>query len=557
MFCPNCGTQNADTSATCAKCGFNLKGAAAPKFKGTMLMSNSPPRPGTPAPGAVGGGLGGQGPGGPGAPGQPGGPGMPAAGGFPNANPNPGAGNKLKGTMVGVAPPSSIGTPPTAPRAPSVPPPPPAGGEYPSDPPTLAYNPGMNPGSFDVSANTVVDTGGFGQSGGYGSKPPDPTGNNYGRQPPQQQPGFSPFGNQQPPQSPYGAPQAQPGQPAQGGYGAPPGQPGLGGGFSPFGADPQPNPYGAPPQQAPQSPYGAPPGAGQGGSGQYGAVPNPYGAPQQNPPNPYGAAPNPYGAPPGAANPYGAPPGQGGQQGGYGAPPGPTDGGKPFSPFGQTYGAPPEYGSGAPPDLSSIAGMGAGMGQGQPAQQQNPYGQPPQQQQQQPYGAPPGQMGGQMGQYGAPQGGYGTPGMPVGGFGAAMVPAGAGGAMMSGGGGGMMPPGQHGPRGEVQSGLNVLLLSLVTCGIYQIIWFIKISGEISAYLGREEPVWWKVYGLGVVTCGIYLIYWLFARLGPLVQEVQARAGIPSPQNQGLMFLIPYYNVIVIQEELNKAWQAPG
>jgi hypothetical protein len=434
--------------------------------------------------------------------------------------------------MVGVAPPSSIGVPPTAPRAPSVPPP--AGGEYPSDPPTLAYNPGMNPGSFDVSANTVVDTAGFGSGGGYGSKPPDPTGNNYGQQPTQQQAAFPQYGQpQQPPQSPYGAP---------------PPSPQAQGGFSPFGSDPAPNPYGAPP-----SPYGtpgAPPGQQPGGSGQYGAVQNPYGAPGQPPQqNPYGTAPSPYGAPPQAGqNPYGAPPPMGGQQQNpYGAPPGQQNpygappGGeasKPFSPFGQTYGAPPQdYGAGSPPDLSSIPGMGPGMGQpGQPQQQ---------------YGAPQGQVGGQMGQYGAPQGGYGIPGMPIAGFGAAMVPAGAA------GGGAMMGPGQHGPRGEVRSGLNVLLLSLVTCGVYQVIWYMKICNEISAYLGREEPVFWKVWALGMVTCGVYYLYWMFARLGPLVQEVQARAGIPNAQNQGLMFLIPYYNVIVIQEELNKAWQAPG
>ncbi|MCK6592060.1 MAG: zinc-ribbon domain-containing protein, partial [Polyangiaceae bacterium] len=67
MFCPNCGTQNSETASTCSKCGFNLKGAAAPKFKGTMLMSQEPSRPPSP-PGAPGAGLppppGGQPPGG-------------------------------------------------------------------------------------------------------------------------------------------------------------------------------------------------------------------------------------------------------------------------------------------------------------------------------------------------------------------------------------------------------------------------------------------------------------------------------------------------------------
>ena len=51
MFCPNCGTENEEAATTCKKCGFNLKGAAAPKFKGTMLMMNAPaaPRAGAPA----------------------------------------------------------------------------------------------------------------------------------------------------------------------------------------------------------------------------------------------------------------------------------------------------------------------------------------------------------------------------------------------------------------------------------------------------------------------------------------------------------------------------
>ena len=42
VFCPNCGTENEEAATTCKKCGFSLKGAAAPKFKGTMLMMNAP-----------------------------------------------------------------------------------------------------------------------------------------------------------------------------------------------------------------------------------------------------------------------------------------------------------------------------------------------------------------------------------------------------------------------------------------------------------------------------------------------------------------------------------
>jgi zinc-ribbon domain len=39
VFCPNCGTKNDDTATPCTKCGFKLSGAAAPKFRGTMMLN--------------------------------------------------------------------------------------------------------------------------------------------------------------------------------------------------------------------------------------------------------------------------------------------------------------------------------------------------------------------------------------------------------------------------------------------------------------------------------------------------------------------------------------
>jgi hypothetical protein len=97
LFCPNCGARNSETDTTCQKCGFNLKEAAGAKFKGTMLMNNPaaadlrrsfPPAPAAPAP-----------------------------------NPTPAAATpispteaqqmraKLKGTMIGVAPPAAAFSP--------------------------------------------------------------------------------------------------------------------------------------------------------------------------------------------------------------------------------------------------------------------------------------------------------------------------------------------------------------------------------------------------------------------------------------------------------------
>ncbi|MCW5816839.1 MAG: zinc ribbon domain-containing protein [Labilithrix sp.] len=102
MFCPNCGTQNPETAATCTKCGFALK-SAAPKFKGTMLMQGAPPNMQALRDATAG------------AP-------PPAAGAPPAPSPAVGAGagnvppSRLKGTIVGVAaqPRGAAPAPPTA-----------------------------------------------------------------------------------------------------------------------------------------------------------------------------------------------------------------------------------------------------------------------------------------------------------------------------------------------------------------------------------------------------------------------------------------------------------
>ncbi len=46
MFCPNCGTQNADTAAFCANCGSPLKSTSMPGGGGSQPNPNPTPPPG-------------------------------------------------------------------------------------------------------------------------------------------------------------------------------------------------------------------------------------------------------------------------------------------------------------------------------------------------------------------------------------------------------------------------------------------------------------------------------------------------------------------------------
>jgi hypothetical protein len=291
VFCPNCGTQNPDAAQTCSKCNFHLKSVAAPKFKGTMLMMNQP--------GVV-----------------PVGPAQPntqraGSGVAPSTTPPPpgaGAGapqapNRLKGTMVGVAPMGGgpLGGPPMGgpPRGMNAPVAVPQPGGFPMPPPGA-------PQGMPQQAPRTPPPPGMPEMGAY--SPPVPQGgvNPLGGTVAADASSFNQAFGGPKPGMPYGAPVPQGTALMPGGMGAP----GMGA-PPPYGA----SPYGAPPQQAGS---GAPP------PYDPGMAANPYGGPPPNP-NPFAGPPPGYSSgppggqiatpPPQAMMPYGQP-----GPGGSGAP---------------------------------------------------------------------------------------------------------------------------------------------------------------------------------------------------------------------------------------------
>jgi hypothetical protein len=148
-------------------------------------------------------------------------------------------------------------------------------------------------------------------------------------------------------------------------------------------------------------------------------------------------------------------------------------------------------------------------------------------------------------QYGAPPGYGQAPAQP-----GMMMAPGAPGAMMQG-------DGTNGPKGQVRKGSQVLLFTIFSFGFYQVYWLLTICSEMSAFLKRDEPSGMKVLLFSFLSCGGYALYWQAVRLGALIGECQQRAGTPNPQNLGWMYIIPYYNLILATDELNKAWQTPG
>lgn len=102
-----------------------------------------------------------------------------------------------------------------------------------------------------------------------------------------------------------------------------------------------------------------------------------------------------------------------------------------------------------------------------------------------------------------------------------------------------------------------ILLSIVTCGIYGIIWLVQMVDELNAAAGETNATSGiMVFLLSLVTCNIYSWYW-FYKAGELVNRASGAHGGTQDQNRGILYLVlsilglNIVSMALIQDELNK------
>jgi hypothetical protein len=140
------------------------------------------------------------------------------------------------------------------------------------------------------------------------------------------------------------------------------------------------------------------------------------------------------------------------------------------------------------------------------------------------------------------QGGYPPPGQPS-------YP----GAMQA------SPYGSTGIRGERREIGMLVLLTLVTCGIYGIIWWYKMFGEIAADLGRTDINPALEIVLIYLTCGLYGMF-LAYKYPRLINEMQAKRGLPVNDFSTVSLILAIFGLgfvsfCLMQVELNKIWES--
>lgn len=100
-----------------------------------------------------------------------------------------------------------------------------------------------------------------------------------------------------------------------------------------------------------------------------------------------------------------------------------------------------------------------------------------------------------------------------------------------------------------------IVLSIFTCGIYGIIWFISLTDDAGFVSGDRSMSGGVAFLLTLVTCGIYGIYWGY-KMGKMVYEAKCQRDMNASDNSILYLILGIFglqivNYCLLQSDLNE------
>jgi len=104
-----------------------------------------------------------------------------------------------------------------------------------------------------------------------------------------------------------------------------------------------------------------------------------------------------------------------------------------------------------------------------------------------------------------------------------------------------------------------LILTLITCGIYGIYWFIVLTNDVGHLSGDRGFTGGKHFLLTLITCGLWSFVWSY-QLGKNIAEAQERQGVRVSDNSLLYLVLNIFglgivNYALAQSEVNKLVQS--
>lgn len=100
-----------------------------------------------------------------------------------------------------------------------------------------------------------------------------------------------------------------------------------------------------------------------------------------------------------------------------------------------------------------------------------------------------------------------------------------------------------------------IILTIVTCGIYGIYWFICMTDDTNTVCGREGTTGVMAFVFTLISCGIYSYYWMYKQ-GDKLDDAKNARGM-SGSNSGIIYLVlaifgfGIISYALMQDSLNK------
>ena len=101
-----------------------------------------------------------------------------------------------------------------------------------------------------------------------------------------------------------------------------------------------------------------------------------------------------------------------------------------------------------------------------------------------------------------------------------------------------------------------IILSIVTCGIYGIIWFINITDDVKKVSNDEQLQSGGIaFLLTLVTCGIYGYFWAY-KMGKALNQAKINNGMPEDDKSAVYLILQIFglgivNWALMQNDLNE------
>lgn len=100
-----------------------------------------------------------------------------------------------------------------------------------------------------------------------------------------------------------------------------------------------------------------------------------------------------------------------------------------------------------------------------------------------------------------------------------------------------------------------ILLSLITCGIYSIYWFIVMTDESNMVSDDQTASGGMAFLFTLITCGIYFYYWNY-KMGQKLHQAGQKFNKPIGDNSIVYLLLSIFglgiiNYCIIQSDLNR------